>query len=110
MRFKRVPFPKYLNRPKLWMLFEEDELKFIAIIDVIVAFILFMVSVPAYIFLFFLVISSYLSLKVYREIRKKVSSNAMDFFFYELGLYTPKKKRNKKDIELPYGFHRRLLD
>jgi hypothetical protein len=86
-----------------------DELKFVGVIDAIVVFILFMVSVPPYIFLFFLVITTYLSLKLYREIRKKVSHNAMDFFFYELGIYQPKKK-HKRDIDLPYGFHRKLLD
>lgn len=109
MRFKRVPFPKYLNRPKLWLMFEADELRFIAIIDIVVVFILFTASVPPYVFLFFLVISSYLSLKIYREIRKKVSHNAIDFFFYELGISQPKKKHNR-DVDLPYGFNRKLRD
>ncbi|WP_456470005.1 hypothetical protein [Caminibacter sp.] len=110
MRFKRVPFPRYLNRPKLWLLFETDELKFVAIIDGITAFTLFMISVPPYIFVFFLTVSSYFSLKLYREIRKKLSSsNAIDFFFYELGISQP-KKLHKKDVEIPYGFIKKLID
>ena len=109
MKFRRVPFPKYLNRPRLFLIFETDELKFVGIIDAIVVFTLFMISVPPYVFLFFLVISSYLSLKLYREIRKKVSHNAIDFFFYELGISHPKKK-HFKDVELPYGFNRKLRD
>jgi hypothetical protein len=109
LKFNRVPFPKYLNRPKLFIVFEMDELKFVGIIDAIVVFSLFMISVPPYIFLLFVIASSYISLKVYREIRKKMSSNAIDFFFYELGIWQPKKK-HKKDVDLPYGFHRKLLD
>jgi len=109
MRFNRVPFPKYLNRPKLWLIFEADELKFVGIIDGVTVFVLFMMSLPPYIFLLFLVATSYISLKIYREIRKKVSHNAIDFFFYELGIYQPKKK-HKRDINLPFGFNRRLLD
>jgi len=109
MKFRRVPFPRYLNRPKLWLIFETDELKFVGIIDLIVTLILFAISVPAYVFLFFLVVSSYLSLKIYREIRKKVSHNAMDFFFYELGASHPKKKHSR-DVELPYGFIKKLRD
>jgi len=109
MRFKRVPFPRYLNRPRLWLIFEEDELKFIFIIDAIATLLLFLLGVPPFLYLVVLAFSSYISLKVYRELRKKISHNAIDFFFYELGLYQPKKKHSK-DVEIPYGFIKKLID
>lgn len=108
MNYKRLPFPKYLNRPRLFIIFETDELKFAVAVSIVVFLLTFFTNMPPYIILIFFVGSFYISIRIYKKTFKNVK-NVMDHFFYNLGLYNPKKRKNEK-IEIPYGFIKRFID
>jgi len=111
MSYKRLPFPRYLNRPRLINIFETDELKFAGIITLIVFLILFFSAVPPFIILIVISIVFYISLKIYKKAFKNTRS-VLDHFFYNLGLMDleRKKRKYKENIDIPYGFIKRFID
>lgn len=51
----------------------------------------------------------YFAGKLYGKYSKEASPGFLIHFFYDIGLYKP-KKIDENDIELPYGFERRFKD
>ena len=110
MRHKRLPFPRYLNRPRLWLLFEEDELIFALLLMGIYIFITFIVlNASPFVIVLGAALVFYYSIQIFRKIQKSSTRNTLNFYLYELGIYKPKKKK-KNDIDVPEGFIKRFID
>ena len=112
MALRRLPFPRYLNRPKLWMLYEQDELKVVFIVEAITIFVLFVLSVPPFLMVIVIAAVGWVTIKIYRKSAKSVSPGYIDHFFYSIGMSHPEESalKKKKRPFLPYGFIRRFRD
>jgi hypothetical protein len=113
MKFKKVPFPRYLNRPRLWIGKEEDEWLVILITSVVVIGLLFMLAVPLFVLVFLWLLSIYISNHLYIKIVKETAPGFLQHYFYHLGLHDPNrssKDKDNQDFRFPYGFERNFRD
>ena len=106
---KKLPFPKYLNRPKLWLRWEQDELMFGAIVVGVATAVLFVIAVPLYVLVVMDVLLVYVAGKIYKKLVKEAPPGFLSHFFYGTGIADPNKGENTR-VRIPYGFEKRFID
>jgi divalent metal cation (Fe/Co/Zn/Cd) transporter len=105
---KRVNIPRYLNRPKLFWFFEQDEVIIagVSFLAVLISSTIFL-NLPTWLSIMLAVIIPYLILKTYIELSKKQSPGYLQHMLYKKGFL---KSSKKEDPFFPYGFEREFVD
>ena len=105
----RLPFPKYLNRPRLILMFEEDQVVFV-LANLILMFTILMILgvtfIPMVIVEFMVF---FISVYVWNKIFKDHASGHLSHLLYNLGIKNPPNNDGKESI-VPYGFERYFID
>lgn len=88
MSFKKTVFPNYLNRPKIFILWEVDEVAFVLLIGGVLFAFLFVISAPTWIVMFLFVLTIPFSYQAYIKLKKQKAPNWLEHFLYDQGIST----------------------
>ena len=109
-KFSRLPFPKYLNRKRLIIYFELDEVIVSSIAGASVFLISFMLAIPPWVSIAFVALTMWLTIKMYKKFKRTTAKGYIDHLFYTAGYKEIKNSYpNKKcNFSIPYGFIKRF--
>jgi len=106
---KKIDFPRYLASPRLFFLFESDEV-IIAVIALLGSFFILGIILGINIILTLLtaLAITYFSVKNYIKYSKKQSPGFLKHKLYEAGFF--KSSKGEKEPFVPYGFEDKFID
>ena len=107
---KRLPFPRYLNRPRLLITFELDQIIFTIIVNAIILAFSIIFSIPFYVTAILIGVITYIANKIYVRLVKEEAPGFLEHFFYEKGILDVKQDKKNKEIAIPYGFEKHFID
>lgn len=114
MNNKRIPFPKYLNRPRLFLIFEQDEILIALLTFAFVSTICILLNVDSFIMIIVNIFSVFISNKIYKKMVKDTANGYIYHLLYHMGFEKPGKSISKfkdaNDTIIPYGFERHFID
>ncbi|MHC3995772.1 hypothetical protein ACXWTF_13180 [Thiomicrolovo sp. ZZH C-3] len=106
---KRVYFPRFLSRQRLFFTLEVDEwIVLLGTAGGSFYLLNIFLSVPLLVALGVAWIVAHFTYKAYTKYSKEASPGLLKHIFYDFGLLKPKTKDN--DVELPFGFERIFRD
>ena len=105
-RMKRLPFPRYLNRSKLWIYFEEDEILVAFGVMIVGIALTFIFTVPPYIAVAIVAFMVWIAGKMYKKFKRNSVKGYLNHLFYTAGYRNIKDSEEKGHcrFRVPYGF------
>jgi hypothetical protein len=111
---KKIPFPKYLNRPRLILIFEEDEVLIAILTAGIVGAFCVLIEVSSFYMVLWMIVSVIITNKLHKKVVKDTPNGFIYHFLYHIGLQKPGRGKSKFSKEnesiVPYGFERHFID
>lgn len=105
----RLPFPKFLNRPRLVLMFESDHVIFIVGSMVLIALICIVLSIQIFTLTLIEIISFLLLSFIWKHVVRDNNRGYLYHFAYNLGIKKPNPIKGEDDI-IPYGFESYFID
>lgn len=111
---RKLPFPRYFNRPSIWLIWDKDILLFDMIVAAVTVFLLFVLSVPPYLIVIILLVAVRVGHVSYTRLVKDASPGYLGHLFYSLGIKDPNRKSKYKQRTgrnlMPWGFEKEFRD
>ncbi|CAA6804704.1 MAG: Unknown protein [uncultured Campylobacterales bacterium] len=105
----RLPFPKFLNRPRLVLMFEADQVMFILGSMIMIFLICIILSMEIFTISLVEIVSFFFLAFVWKNVIKENNKGYLYHFAYNLGIKKPNAVKGEDDI-IPYGFESYFID
>ena len=111
---KKLAFPKYLNRPRIWLYWEQDEIKFAFQVSIVVVGVMFALTLPLVVIVLVWLTTVYYTNQMYRRAIKEQADGFLEHSIYNLGYTNPNKNSKYKKATgknlIPFGFETEFID
>ncbi|MCK9550944.1 type IV conjugative transfer system protein TraL [Aquamicrobium sp.] len=95
----KLPFPNYLNSPRLFFYWEADEVQFVFLVNAIIFAGLFLLNANPLVLTLTMLLTVPLSYRGYKRLKKDVAPNWLNHYLYYRGMSNGISNREIKILE-----------